>query len=133
MATFLAPYLMASFTLDWLLRGVNYLLKTLIFPPWEKFLKENHIIKGDFAWYEFWYYSPFWMYYQVYFLLMLIFVAYVHWKVYNLQQIRYKAYDKVNKTQFMLMTRTSCPYTLEDLDNYEKREQKKKESPVDDE
>lgn len=33
----------------------------------------------------------------------------------------------------MLMTRTSCPYTLEDLDNYEKREQKKKESPVDDE
>ena len=99
MSAFSFPYFLISYFLSGFLKGVGYVKDNLIIPPWDEYYLDDHESKMEFRWFKFF------VYYQVYFLMMIVFVAYVQWNLYQLRTPRYKSSEGT-----MLITRTTNPY-----------------------
>jgi len=100
MVAFSFPYFFISFILSNLLKVFNIFKDTMLTPAWDEFILDDHKSKMEFRWFKFF------IYYQVYFLMMIVFVAYVQWNLYQLRTVRYKCKTK----GCMLIPRTSSPY-----------------------
>lgn len=93
------------------MKVVQYLLDNWVIPPWEEFRLSAH--NSEFKWYKFW------IYYQIYFSILVVYLAYVRWNIYQLKQVRYKSNPRGKENGHLLHKISKNPYTFAYLKKYE--------------